>query len=271
MIKMINVTRDGSSGGRAARERRDMILGVLETAGRVEVGDLAETLAVAEETVRRDLRALEEDGLLRRAHGGAIRVSPLATELNVMTSIPKPSHPIAQVAAQLLPTSGIVFVDSGLIAEALAVYLPDSTELQLVTTSVPVALIASRNPNLVVYNLGGLIDPSDGSQSGQWTREQLEGIRIDIAFVSTTGLTRDGYLTATTPKSAIVKRIAVEAAEKVVLIAEHEQLETAGLAKFARLQEIDFLVVDTETSDWAMALAMESGPQVLVAPNEAAS
>ena len=248
---------------RSADDRRASILAALAGAGRVEVNELAESLTVAEETIRRDLRTLEDEGLLRRAHGGAISVADPVADLDRVT-VPEPAaHPVATLAATLLPERGILFLDAGPIAEALSVCLPNSADLQVVTTSIPVALVASRNAELSVYNLGGSVDPADDSQSGQWTRESLEGIRIDTAFISVSGLTQDGQLLAASPKAAIVKRAAMDAATTVVLIADHDQLQAHGLVKFAQLDELTHLVVDAGVSDAVLALAAEAGVPVL--------
>ncbi|WP_422386497.1 hypothetical protein [Cryobacterium ruanii] len=141
----------------------------------------------------------------------------------------------------------------------------NSAALQVVTTSIPVALVASRNAELSVYNLGGTVDPDDDSQSGQWTRESLEHIRIDTAFISVSGLTSDGQLLATNPKAARVKRAAMDAATTVVLIANHDQLDAHGLVKFAQLDELDHLVVDAGVSHAVLTLAAEAGVPVLCA------
>ncbi|KGJ79100.1 hypothetical protein GY21_06105 [Cryobacterium roopkundense] len=256
---------DGTAPGRAAQERRNRIMVMLREAGRVDVGEVAESLAVADETVRRDLRALEDEGQLRRAHGGAILASALTVDLPQFIAPDLAEHPVASRAAELLPAAGIVFIDSGAVAEALAALVPNTAELQVVTTSIPVALVASRHPDLVVYNLGGAVNPRDDSQSGQWTREALEHIRIDTAFLSVSGISSDGYLLAADPKAARIKSAVVAASERVVLIAEHGQLERNGMVKFAQLSELDHLVVDARTSDVVLSLAADAGVPVLVA------
>lgn len=256
---------DGTAPGRAAQERRSKIMAMLNEAGRVDVGEVAESLAVADETVRRDLRALEDEGQLRRAHGGAIRASAVAAELSQFIAPDVTEHPVASKAAGLLPAAGIVFIDSGVVAEALAALVPNTAELQVVTTSIPVALVASRHPDLVVYNLGGAVDPRDDSQSGQWTRETLERIRIDVAFLSVAGVSSDGYLLASDPKSARIKSAVVATSERVVLIAEHGQLELNGMVKFAQLSQLDHLVVDDRTSEFVLSLAADAGVPVVVA------
>lgn len=254
---------DPAGTTRSADDRRTSILTALAGAGRVEVNELADSLAVAEETIRRDLRTLEDDGLLRRAHGGAISVADPVTDLDRVTAPEPAAHPVATLAATLLPASGILFIDAGPIAEALSVCVPDSAALQVVTTSIPVALVASRNAELSVYNLGGAVDPADDSQSGQWTRQSLEHIRLDMAFISVCGLTPGGQLLAASPQAAVIKRAAMDAASTVVLIADHDQLAEHGLVKFAQLHEVDHLVVDAGVSDAVLALAAEAGVPVL--------
>lgn len=259
-------SRETVKSTRSAQKRQSLILASLERNGRVDVGDLSESLDVAEETIRRDLRTLEERGLLQRAHGGAIKASILANDLNRIADADVGPDPIAQAALALVPASGSIFIDAGDIAESLASLLPDSGALQVVTNSVPVALAASRKPHLDVYNLGGAIDPADGSQSGQWTRKELERVRVDVAFIAAEGLTADGWLTASSPKVATIKRGAVDAASRVVLLMREGQLEPTGLVKYAHLTDLSAVVCDERTSEALRGAAAEAGIDVLVAP-----
>ena len=248
--------------GRSVQQRQDAILAELERHGRVEVGDLSENLSVAEETIRRDLRALEDRALLKRAHGGAIKSSTLNDDLPRITGAGVRSHPIAEAAIALVPESGSIFIDSGEIAESLASMLPDVASLQVVTNSVPVALVASRKSHLDVYNLGGEVDPADGSQTGQWTRKELERIRVDVAFLTADGITADGWLTAPTPKAAAVKSGVVKAADTVVLMVPAGQLAPTGLVKYAHLSDLTALICEERTRG-ELTGAVEAGVRII--------
>ncbi|MFC4224683.1 DeoR/GlpR family DNA-binding transcription regulator [Lysinibacter cavernae] len=250
---------------KASRSRREVILRDLDAHGRVEVSELAITLGVAEETVRRDLKALEQSGHLARAHGGAIRASRVVPELGWLAQTEHEVHPVARAAAALIPQQGNVFIGAGDIAEDLASLLPNSQDLHVVTNSIPVALAASRNPEIVVYNLGGLVDPSDASQSGQWAREDLGRLRLDLAFLSPEGMTPDGSLTATTPKSAAILGEVVRTAKRTVLMASGSRLQPKGLVKFAQLADIGYAVVDDRCGEAFHTLATEAGVSVTVA------
>ncbi|MCU1634846.1 MAG: D-beta-D-heptose 1-phosphate adenosyltransferase [Cryobacterium sp.] len=247
---------------RSGTQRQAAILELLERNGRVEVGEVAELLDVTDETIRRDLRLLEQRGRLTRAHGGAIRSSPLLEGLVRILTAEVPIHPLAEAALTHVPAEGSVFIDAGPAAESLASLLPDSPSLQVITSSVPVALIASRKADLLVYNLGGTVEARDGSESGQWTREELQHVRVDVAFVSARGISTDGWLTAPTPKAAAVMRGVLDAADRTVLLVDDQGFDTKGLVKYAHLSDIDVMVFHPSTPEAFVRVAAESGAQV---------
>jgi DeoR family transcriptional regulator, fructose operon transcriptional repressor len=253
---------------RAPGIRQQKITAALEADGHVEVSKLAAELDVTEETIRRDLRVLEQHGLLRRTHGGAIQVSALDDDLNSLLEMNVPQLPIACEALAFLPDVGSVYLDVGRLTESVASMLGERTRLQVVTSSIPAALAASRNSALDVYNLGGRVSASDGAESGQWAREELARVRVDVAFLSADGMSSDAYLTAANPKLASIKNAVIDAAEFVVLLADEGGLETGGLVKYAPLSAVDVVIVGAGTSDALVAFVKDQGPEVRIAPVE---
>ncbi|GAB3617170.1 DeoR/GlpR family DNA-binding transcription regulator [Okibacterium endophyticum] len=254
---------DTARAGRSAADRQAEIVAMLERDGRVEVNDLSATLDVTEETIRRDLRNLERSGSLTRAHGGAIKAAGRAEDLTRITGADVPPRPVAVAALPFVPEHGGVFLDAGADLESLAAMLPDSERLQVVTSSIPAAILAGRKPSLSVYNLGGAVDHDDGSQSGQWARETLERVRFGVAFITADGVSADGWLTAATPKSAALKRRAVASADRTILVIGPENSSSAGLVTFAQLRDVDVAVCDAGVSHEFLAMLDELGIHVV--------
>jgi DeoR family transcriptional regulator, fructose operon transcriptional repressor len=253
---------------RAVDIRQQRIITTLEKHGHVEVSELSNTLGVTEETIRRDLRVLERRGLLHRAHGGAIRVSNLTDELNSLLEPKVPEFPIAREALEYVPGSGSIYLDAGRLTESLAGMFSTLSGIQVVTSSVPAALAASRNSALDVYNLGGQVSAGDGAEFGQWAREALARVRVDVAFLCADGLSADAYLTAATPKLASIKRAALDAAAFVVLLVDDGGLDVGGLVKFAPLSAVDVVIAGSGTSESLVSLVAEHGPRLRIAATE---
>jgi DeoR family fructose operon transcriptional repressor len=242
-------------------ERRARILEVLQETGRADVRPLAVALDVTEETIRRDLRALHDAGLLRRAHGGALRADP------VPSGAADDGRAALVARAAGLPADGAsVLLGAGPVSEGVATALSRRGGVRLLTTSVPVALAAVlADPDADVHLIGGGVR-SDGAATGPWATEQLSGIRVDVVFLEADGLSADARLMSTDPERAAVEAAAVEAAETVVLLAEPAGLVPRGLVRYAGLGVVHRMLVRADATDEALAALHASGVPVEVVP-----
>ncbi len=240
---------EGTAGSRAAGapqrlnadKRQREILAALERDGRVEVTDLALRLGASEETIRRDLRRLEQESLLIRAHGGAVRPQPMHLPMSEGAE----RILVERVAAEL-PREGAVYLDGDHLAEQLIPLLPEDGELDLLTPLVDVAIAASVQPGVRVLSLGGHVD-SRGVQSGDWTRDVLESVRPDAAVIFAGGCTDAGELTAR-PADAAVRRLALRRARRTVLVLSGSGGSPAEFAVYARVADFDTVIADAEAA-----------------------
>jgi DeoR family fructose operon transcriptional repressor len=217
--------------------RRNRILEYLGREGRVEVGNLAGQLGVTEETVRRDLRALENRRLLRRAHGGAIGI-----DVGGARPVPAEWERMAAAAAALVADAPAVFLGAGPVCETLAALLARRPGIQLIVASTSVALAAVlANGDASVHTIGGAVQ-ADGSLTGMWARQQLAGLEVDFSVVEAAGISPDGYLLASDPERAAVHSAAVAASRGVVVLATRDESTGSGSVKFARLSDVDHVV-----------------------------
>ncbi|HXH36553.1 MAG TPA: DeoR/GlpR family DNA-binding transcription regulator [Plantibacter sp.] len=204
--------------------RRDDILARLTEHGRVEVGALAGSLGVTEETIRRDLRVLELDGLLQRAHGGAVRAGTGVTDGADTAAA------LAARAAVLVQDDSTVFLGNGSACEALGALLAVVPGVVLVTASVRVALAAAlADEAAVVHLVGGEVDPH-GRLTGAWARSQLAGLRVDVAVIEAQGIGVGGRLLHATPEEAAVVDAATSVAATTILLGDAPTFEHGGLA-----------------------------------------
>ena len=143
-----------------AEQRQQRIVEQARQAGRVDVAELAAELAVTPETVRRDLTALERQGVLRRVHGGAMPVERLGFEpgLAARDAVRRAEKErIAKAALSELPVEGSVLLDAGTTTARLAEVMPANRDLVVVTNSLPIALSLSVRPGLTVRLVGGWV------------------------------------------------------------------------------------------------------------------
>jgi DeoR family fructose operon transcriptional repressor len=233
-----------------ATERRELIERVLLDEARVSVAELAERLGVTTETVRRDLAVLEEHGVLRRVHGGAVaadRGSAAEVDLRERLRRGGPAkRAIARRALDGLGASftGSVLLDAGTTTGALADLLPGRCDVHVVTHSVVLAAGLTGAGYTELTTIGGRVRGITGAAVGAGTVGAIESLRPDVAFVGANGLSAAFGASTPDPEEADVKRAIVRAARRVILLADRTKFEIESLRRFAALDDLDVLVTD---------------------------
>ncbi|MFD6986392.1 DeoR/GlpR family DNA-binding transcription regulator, partial [Streptomyces sp. NPDC059956] len=168
------------------------------TSGSAEVSSLAVELNVSLETVRRDLRTLEEHGLIRRTHGGAYPVESAGFETTLAERstryLPQKTR-IAATSAGLLGEAETVFIDEGFTPQLIAEALPRDRPMTVVTASLATAGALAGRPYLHTLLLGGRVRGSTLATVDQWAIRMLAEMVIDLAYVGANGISREHGLT----------------------------------------------------------------------------
>lgn len=254
-------------------ERRRHITESLAASGRVTVADLATGLDVSAETIRRDLSALESEGLLERTHGGAVSAVPGGRVERTLAARRAENvdakSAIGRAALRLLPSAGgSVLLDAGsttaCLVDAMSAGPAAGHELTLITNSVPLGDTIHRAGRETLHMLGGGARGLTGACVGAHTLHALRAIRVDVAFIGTNGLDVERGLTTQDPEEAAVKSAMFRAARRVVLLADSSKFGRDFLVSFAELDRVDVLVTDTSPTG-ALAAALDSrGIEVLL-------
>jgi DeoR/GlpR family transcriptional regulator of sugar metabolism len=250
----------------SAEERQREIVKTARRTGGVDVNALAAELGVAKETVRRDLRALEDHGLVRRTHGGAYPVESAGFETTLAfraTSHVPEKRRIAAAAAELLGDAETVFVDEGFTPQLIAESLPRDRPLTVVTASLATAGALAEADNTTVLLLGGRVRPGTLATVDHWTTKMLAGFVIDLAFIGANGISREHGLTTPDPAVSEVKAQAIRAARRTVFAGVHTKFGAVSFCRFAEISALEAIVTSTllPTSE-AHRYSMQ-GPQVI--------
>lgn len=238
----------GGNDAMFAHERRQEIVARARRTGRVAVTELAHALAVTTETIRRDLSQLEQAGLLRRVHGGALPVERQSLEPEVLEralTMVSEKRRIAERALEELPADGTIFLDAGTTTGVLADLMPAGRNLTVVTHSLSIALTLAGRPGYTVLTLGGEVRGPTLATVGPWAEGRLRGIHTDVAFVATNGLSLARGLTTPNPVEAEAKRLIIQTARRVVLLADHTKINRDFFEGFGSVADIDLLICDT--------------------------
>ncbi|MGA4842735.1 DeoR/GlpR family DNA-binding transcription regulator [Streptomyces sp. G45] len=250
----------------AAEERRRQIVRVARRSGSVDVGALATELGVAKETVRRDLRTLENHGLVRRTHGGAYPVESarFETTLAFRTTAHVPEkRRIAAAAAGLLGDAETVFVDEGFTPQLIAEALPQDRELTVVTASLATAGALAVCDRFTVLLLGGRVRAGTLATVDHWATRMLAGFVIDLAYIGANGISRAHGLTTPDPAVSEVKAQALRASRRAVFAGVHTKFGASGFCRFAGVGDLDAIVTSSRLPAAEAHRYSLLGPQVI--------
>ena len=236
-----------NSGSRKllSTEREALIIRCISE-GIKTVGGLVEELSVSEATVRRDLENLEQQGLLRRVHGGAELVKnpktePMFAEKASLHADEKMR--IARLAAECVSDGDTIFLDGGSTVLEMARLLSGKKNLTIVTNSLMAAseLMESECRLIIV---GGEFRPLSRTLVGPLTANTLKSLHIDKAFLGTMGFSLRQGLTTSDVNEAYTKSLAAEASEHVYVLADSSKIGTEHFAACNPLTAIDYLITD---------------------------
>ncbi|MCX5199032.1 DeoR/GlpR family DNA-binding transcription regulator [Streptomyces sp. NBC_00249] len=248
-----------------APERQQEILRLAREAGRVEVVLLAERFQVTAETVRRDLTALDRAGLLRRVHGGAVPAGRLGFEPDLTareSTAADEKDRIAAAALAELPAGGSVILDAGSTVARLAAGIPVETALTVVTHALPVAARLADHTGIDLHLVGGRVRHRTRAAVDAWALRAYAEIHADVLFLATNGFTAEGGLSTPDLAEAAVKRAAIAAARRVVLLADSAKAGQERFARFGAFADVDLLITDTGLAPAHKAAIEAAGTEV---------
>jgi DeoR/GlpR family transcriptional regulator of sugar metabolism len=228
-------------------ERRARIVAALRDRPAVRVAMLSEVLGVSEITIRRDLMQLEQEGVLARTYGGAMRKSQSAEELdyedNAITHAAEKDR-IARAAAEMIEPHDTVFLGSGTTVVHMLRHLPPDLEARVVTHSLAVVAEA-RGSSVELIFLGGLYRPALGAVEGTWPLDMIQHFNADKAFLGADCLdARAGLTTPSIAAASIELAMIRRTRGEVVVLADSSKIGLIGAVVICPLDQIDVVLVD---------------------------
>ncbi len=237
-----------------APERRQRILLAIEEAGIASIRDLAARFGVTPITITRDLQGLEQQGLVRRVHGGAIGVRASSYEPPFVareTHLSGEKRRIAQRAVDLVRDGESLILDVGTTTLEVARALKGKRNLTVLVSNLRAALELATQPAIQVIVVGGKLRPSELSMVGHVAESTLRDFRVDTAFIGVGGITLADGLTEFNVDEAGTKRVMLQRARRRIVVADHTKFGKVMLAAVAPITAADAIVtgagLDTET------------------------
>lgn len=250
-----------------ADERHHRIRELIKAQRFVRVESLAEQLHVSAATVRRDLLELEQQGGLRRVHGGAVGLEgnldePLFDDKTSLAAAEKQA--IAEAALALVRPNDTLFLDGGSTVLALARLLLNLPTLTVVTNSLRVAqLFSGGGPRMIL--VGGECRRLSQTFVGPLSRPVLERVQLDTAFMGTLGVSAADGLTTTDPNEAFTKELAMSRTSKAILLADGSKFGKPSFVRFGDASRLALLITDPSAPAAELDALRQAGVEVRVA------
>lgn len=233
--------------------RRNKIKSIITEKKSVIVSELSKNFGVTEETIRKDLQLLEEEGFLTRTYGGAYISSGVENDVDV--NLREHIHiegkeSIAKMCLDYINSGDSIFLDASTTSLHIASNLSDK-RLTVTTNSVKIMELLSKNPNIKLVIIGGRVEHPSMSAVGRNAEFNLRNYFFDSAFISCRALSMQNGITDSNEQQAEIRKIAIEHSNHTYLIADYTKFDRTAFTKICDFDSINTLVVDKPLSpEW---------------------
>lgn len=227
-------------------ERFKKILEILSDGKYVSVESLSKQLYVSMPTIRRDLTAMQEIGLVARSHGGAIRITeldspPITFRIGVNSG---EKIRLAAEAAKLIEDDAVIFMDESTTTLHMISHLPRFKNLKVVTNSMSVLQNLYRY-KIQAYCLGGEFSRDSLSFFGREAESMVKRFGIDFMFFSSSAVNRKGWIADYSEPSNSLRRCVLEQADKKVFLCDKSKFGKHGAYTLAALSDMDYVILNS--------------------------
>jgi DeoR/GlpR family transcriptional regulator of sugar metabolism len=238
--------------GMMAEERRAKILQIVRSTGRARVNALASLFNTSAVTIRNDLNDLQQRGLVKRSHGGAVLLDTIQRESPVherMKSHSDEKQRIGAMAATLIQDGETIILDSGTTTLEIARQIKKKQGLQIITNGVNIAAELLDARSVQVFIVGGSVRGESASISGHFTEEMFEQFSADKLFLSGAGCDLDFGVSGANLEETMVNRAMVKIAREIILVADASKFTKRGMSRIVPFVEIDTVISDTRLDE----------------------
>jgi len=249
-------------------ERHNEITQIIKTNGKITISEITEKYDISDESARRDLRLLEQKGICKRTHGGAIlagQVSVRPPKDRNFESMPIYDNykEIARVAAGMIKENDTVYLTGGSFGYIMVSLLPRDIHYTLVVNSVDIAKALRDFDNAEVYIAGGKMRQS-GSLVDSFATNFVSNLHFDLCFITGGGLTAEFGLSNGTDETAAFQRMVIKNSRKKCLLLPGAKIGVDSFVKVCEVERFDTIVTDWDCVEDQITAMEERGVEVVV-------
>jgi DeoR/GlpR family transcriptional regulator of sugar metabolism len=245
-------------------ERQNRIIEQLNLTGKVLATELAEQLAVSEDTIRRDLNKMGEAGLIRRVHGGALPLQQTNPDyIDRLNNPDTGKKRFAQAAVELIKPGQTILIDSGEICLYLARLLPKDLPLTVITGCPMVACELSRHQKIEVILLGGRFFKPALRCVGTGTTDMLRKMRFDMCFFGIYALHLKHGMSVNYIEEAEISQVAMEQADKCIIMGAADKLDKTSSHQIVPIEKINILITEKNGDQHLLNKLSDKGLEII--------
>ena len=234
------------------KEREQEILGILKSKnGFVTVKHLCEALFTSESSIRRDLKSLEQRGMVKRSYGGAAIVTNFSGIVNFNSRTRQNTQEkkeIASKAAALINDGDVVFLDQSSSAFYVANEIINRHSLTVVTNNIEIMMLLSNSGIKLISSGGYLSEENRNCLIGGDAQNTFRNIYADIVFFSVKGITDDGIMWDCSREEVVVRNTMFQNSAQKVMLCDGSKFGVHAPYKQCNVSDIDFLICDGENA-----------------------
>ncbi len=247
-------------------ERKLEIINLLNRGGGVcNINTLSKKLFVSRSTLRRDLIALEEEGIITRHHGGiSLKPNSISESPVTMRKMENQNKKviIARLAKDFLQDNTVIFLDSSSTVGYLAPILRGFKNITIITNGLNIASGLNTASGIKCYVCPGILKNKSLSIIGEYTTDFLNNFRANISFLSCKALMKDGIYEGD-DLQALTKRRMMKNSDKIILLCDNTKEYASGYFKLADYSSIDMIISNEPFSPEMMKLLSKSDCKVI--------
>lgn len=231
--------------------RRNKIKELIYEKKSVSVGDLAKQFKVAEETIRRDLQELENDGVLKKIYGGATVNESVQDDVDVSLRaqiLVREKDAIAKAAASFIHDGDSIFLDASTTSLSIAMQAQDKN-ITVITNSLIIANYLAEKEGIKLFVVGGIFHKGSMSFLGKNTEATVQNYFVDKAFISSRSVHLVSGITDSNEQQAEIRHLAMKHANTTYFVADHTKFDKTSFAIISDFSPIDVMITDKSLSE----------------------
>jgi len=247
-------------------ERHARIIEIVSSSGFATIEELASKFNVTPQTIRRDLKELDNDKKIQRFHGGAgLNSTTLNTSYsNRKVAFLDEKQSIAKQVAQEIPNHSSIFINIGTTTEAIAQALLNHNDLTIITNNLHVASIMSTKDDFKIIIAGGVVRNKDGGVMGEATVDFVSQFKVDYAIIGISGIDDSGDLLDFDYQEVRVSKAIINNSRNVFLAADHSKFGRDAMTRLGNISQVHHVFTSANPPERIMTILENNNIQLSV-------